>query len=804
MREVFAGLRESSAGLRDLSAGSRESFAGLRDLSTRPGEWPTRVAFFCDSLEPSGVGRVMETLGCHLPGRGYELLLIVADHPGADGVWERLRPLVCDGARLTLREAHEHAARARLTELLRAWKVEVFHNHIGATWEGHFGTRAARAAGVPCVVATEHTPNLVRHPWEVREKRAVCAELDAVLAVSESVRESLVRAELAPPERIWTVENGVNAPRWGGSEDGVRAEFGIPNAAPLALFCGRLAEQKDPLALLDSFARLERKDAHLLVVGGGHLRGICEERARENGLGGRAHFAGERADMSRFYAAADAFVLPSKFEGLPLAALEAMAARLPVVGCDADGIRDCVTHEVTGFLAPVADVAALAHGLSRALGAEGKRWGEAGYASFCREFTGERMAARHDAAYRRAWSDTTLPRLEEDGSPARHLVTAGLSSSSKRVGARKKIIWVFAWLVVGGEETEARLLARHLDASRYELEVVACFRRAGMSEQTHAQLEAAGVLVDRTAYDLPFEDTVKFLADRLARADIVIASQNVPDVLPALERMAALGRRVPPLIEHGGLVEEARGPKGFTSRYIGVCDAIRAEAARHMAGREHDALMLPSMVDLEEFSPLDRGGVRAEFGWEENHFVAGWVGRLDRKKRVEDFLAAAALVHAERGEARFVVVGGPDAFMPEYEDELRKLARELGIESAVTWTGDRPDVARLLAGMDALCFVARGEGMPHIIAEAGAARLPVVATRDNGTLEQIEDEISGLFVPHESPESVAQALLRLMDNPALCARLGAALRAKVEREYAASAVVRQWERVFEEVLGERA
>lgn len=368
-----------------------------------------------------------------------------------------------------------------------------------------------------------------------------------------------------------------------------------------------------------------------------------------------------------------------------------------------------------------------------------------------------------------------------------------MESSSPR-----RILFVFAWLVVGGEETEVRLLARALDPAKWRIDVVGCFRKPNMPEQTHEQLEALGVDVDRTPYDLSFEDTVDYLARKMAGYDVVVACQAVPDVYPALEKMAD----PPPLIEHGGLVEEAlRGPKHRTARYVGVCDSIRAAAAPRMADPEH-ALEIPSMVDLSEFDPAQRAGVRAELGVPNDAPLVGWVGRLDRKKRVQDFVQAAAMVRARRPDARFVVIGGPDAFMPEYADELRALASELGLEGALTFTGDRADVPRLLSGLDVFVWLARGEGMPHVIAEAGAARLPVVATADNGTLQQITDGESGLFVPHEDPPAVAEAVLRLLDDAPLRRRLGEALRAKVEREYAVGAVAPQWEAMFDEVLAE--
>jgi glycosyltransferase involved in cell wall biosynthesis len=208
------------------------------------------------------------------------------------------------------------------------------------------------------------------------------------------------------------------------------------------------------------------------------------------------------------------------------------------------------------------------------------------------------------------------------------------------------------------------------------------------------------------------------------------------------------------------------------------------------------------MIDLAEFDPADRAAVRAAWGVDEDAPVFGWVGRLDRKKRVEDFIREAALVHAHHPATRFVVIGGPDAFMPEYAGELRALAHGLGLGGTLAFLGDRPDVPRLLAGLDGLAWLSRDEGMPHVIAEAGAAGLPVVATRDNGSTEQVSNEVTGLFVPHEDPPAVAAALMRLARDPALRRRLGANLRRKVAREYSTTVLVPRWMALFDEVIAE--
>lgn len=371
--------------------------------------------------------------------------------------------------------------------------------------------------------------------------------------------------------------------------------------------------------------------------------------------------------------------------------------------------------------------------------------------------------------------------------------------AARGIGRMLRVLFVFGWLVVGGEETELRHLARHLDPDRYRVEVVACLRRDGMAEQAHRQLEALGVPLDTTPYRLTPENTVAYLAEKLAGYDLVVACQAVPYVHPALEGMA----RRPPLIEHGGTVREATaGPKHLTARYVGVCASIRDAAAQAMPDRPQHALEIPSMVDLAEFDPTDRAGVRAELGLDADTPLVGWIGRLDRKKRVEDFLAAAALVHRRHPEVRFVVVGGPDFFMPEYERELRQQTKELGLNSVLTFLGDRPDVPRLMAGLDVLAWLARGEGMPHVIAEAGAARLPVVATPDNGVTEQLIDGVSGLFVPHQDPPAVAAKLEALLADPALRQRLGAALRRTVEARYSTTILTQAWERLLDQVLEE--
>lgn len=359
----------------------------------------------------------------------------------------------------------------------------------------------------------------------------------------------------------------------------------------------------------------------------------------------------------------------------------------------------------------------------------------------------------------------------------------------------RRLLFVFHWLVVGGEETEVRLLARHL-RPEWSVDVVVCHWRPGMPEQTHSQLAELGVPVDTTPYALSFEQTVEHLTRVLPAYDVVVACQAVPHVYPAMRRLACRPR----LIEHGGLVSEAMtGSKELTDRYVGVCSSIRNAAAARMPLRESDAVEIPSMVDSAEFDFRYRAEVRREWRLADAVPVIGWIGRLDHKKRVQDVLAAAAVLRSAHPEVRWMIVGGPNFFYPEHEQELHQLRVDHGLTEQVRFLGDRADVFRLLSGLDALVWLSEDEGMPHVLAEAGVAGLPVVATRDNGSTQQIVDGRSGLFVPKRDPAAVAAAVTRLVVEPGLSRRLGQGLQRRVERRYSARVVVPQWKELLRQL-----
>lgn len=187
------------------------------------------------------------------------------------------------------------------------------------------------------------------------------------------------------------IPNGIDLGRFKSDPEArarLRDAAGIAPNAPVIGFCGRLTHQKAPeLFMLAAHTVLSRcPDARFLMLGDGPERPRLEGLAQALGLAPRFHFLGEQHDVPAWLAALDCFVLPSRWEGLPIVLLEAMAAGVPVVATAVNGSRELVRHGETGLLVPPDHLAELsaailsiladperAHGYAQAAEARVKR-----------------------------------------------------------------------------------------------------------------------------------------------------------------------------------------------------------------------------------------------------------------------------------------------------------------------------------------------------------------------------------------------------------------------------------------------
>jgi glycosyltransferase involved in cell wall biosynthesis len=270
-------------------------------------------------------------------------------------------------------------------------RPDVFHASLQNPWACQYGIAAALTTPGTKVIAFENLPTPPTSELQRRLKRLASRRLHAHVAPGLASARELERTIGLRSCSVRTIPYGI---RWQDGRPAAR-EF----AGPTVVALGRLTRQKGFDVLLRALARLD--DASAVIVGDGPEATALERLRAELGLDGRVRFAGWVDDPAALVRSADALVLPSRYEALPLAILEAMHAGLPVVATDVGSIREEVRAGETGLLVPAEDPVALASAIDDVLDpAIGRAMGARAKDVASQQFTSERMARDFELLYR--------------------------------------------------------------------------------------------------------------------------------------------------------------------------------------------------------------------------------------------------------------------------------------------------------------------------------------------------------------------------------------------------------------------
>lgn len=260
---------------------------------------------------------------------------------------------------------------SRMVRLMHLDPPHVVHTHL---FKSDFhGRVAARICNIPAIVSTLHNVDAwASNPLLARLYGGTARFADRLIAVSDEVRRFAIERTAVPEAKVLTIDNGVSIQRFDNQQAAgaaLRQELGIAPDAPLLGVVGRLAPQKDHATFLVAAQQIlaVHPTARFLIVGHGDLRGTLEEQATSLGMAKAVVFAGLRKDVPAVMAAIDLLVFSSRWEGLPVALLEGMAARCAVVATAVGGVPGVVVDGTTGLLVPPADPAALAQACLRLL-----------------------------------------------------------------------------------------------------------------------------------------------------------------------------------------------------------------------------------------------------------------------------------------------------------------------------------------------------------------------------------------------------------------------------------------------------
>jgi glycosyltransferase involved in cell wall biosynthesis len=374
---------------------------------------------------------------------------------------------------------------------------------------------------------------------------------------------------------------------------------------------------------------------------------------------------------------------------------------------------------------------------------------------------------------------------------------------------KRNILFVIDGLEFGGGERVFAQLINGLPTDRYALSLASGSQESFHHAITNTQVQRYPVDFSNR-YNLSIIlDLVKII--RNARVDIVHGQGGRAEfyarLAAGLTKTARYVSTIAMPVEGydvGGLQKKIyrfldQFSERYVDRFIVVSDALKAvmvdqheipadRVVRIYNGIETDIYNSAAQAD-------QRSAIRRELALDDDEILVGAIGRMVWQKGFDTLLRCIPEVLVQLPGAKFVLIGeGP------LRKSLEDLSRSLGIGRSVIFAGHRRDIHSILAALDITVVPSVLEGFPMITLEAMSMGKPIVATRIDGTVEQITDGEEGLLVPPGCFAELSRAIVRIADDPVLAAKLGDAARRKAIAEFSVQKMIQETMNVYDELF----
>jgi len=325
------------------------------------------AVFIIDHLRPDGTQTVLVQLVMGLGRRGHTQTVICLNDS-----WDRevVKQLNTAGAQVCIIGKIALASGYGIYSLWRRLRqgrfdVAITFLHVSDV----LGRVLAKWARIPKIFSSLRARNVNYSRIQRFLVRSTITLADAIVINSSRGKEFAIREEGARSDRIHVIPNGVDVERFSHpiSQELLRERLALPITGRLIGTVGRLTRQKGIDILLQALSLVRNLDVHLIIFGTGEDEVTLRELANKLGFESRVHFAGHRRDLPELLGALDLYVHPARFEGMPNAVLEAMAAACPIVATGVDGINELIEDGKYGWLVPSEDPETLALTLREAL-----------------------------------------------------------------------------------------------------------------------------------------------------------------------------------------------------------------------------------------------------------------------------------------------------------------------------------------------------------------------------------------------------------------------------------------------------
>ncbi|MEK7285823.1 MAG: glycosyltransferase [Nitrospirota bacterium] len=271
--------------------------------------------------------------------------------------------------RLSKRNGFDLGLPIRLAHLLNTHQVDILHTHNPGPF--FYGFLAGKIARVGHLVHTEHSRIGRNHRLLGQTLSLFSRGFSKIISDSNAVTDHLICVQGIAPAKIATIYNGIDTDLYAKAvaDQTLFDTLGIKKGARIIGTVGRLESDKNHATLLLAFQKACRMIPNLclVIIGDGSLRATLMEQAKSLHIDHAVFFLGSRRDVHQILPLFDLFVFSSRSEGLPLAILEAMAAKIPIVSTRVGGIPEIIRDQESGWLVPSEDFAAIAEGITALL-----------------------------------------------------------------------------------------------------------------------------------------------------------------------------------------------------------------------------------------------------------------------------------------------------------------------------------------------------------------------------------------------------------------------------------------------------
>jgi glycosyltransferase involved in cell wall biosynthesis len=376
--------------------------------------------------------------------------------------------------------------------------------------------------------------------------------------------------------------------------------------------------------------------------------------------------------------------------------------------------------------------------------------------------------------------------------------------SNMKLGHRKRILIITdVFKKIGGSERNIIQLLHGMDQRKFEA-YVACYYSGELALAMRAEGFQIYDLRLGAIYSFNGLRNIIFLYKliRKEKIGLLLTYHEGSDFLGlVLSKLCA----IPIISNRRDMGYKTRLPHGVAYKLFGryfdgvitVSDAVKNRVINRGWFKERKVWSIHNGIKVEEYSNhVNRESIKRSIGIKADQYVVGLIANIKKIKGIRYFLHAASLICAERSGVEFVIIGYDLNETGNSRSDMELFAKGTNISDKIHFLGGRKDIADLISIFDVAVIASLSEGFSNVLLEYMASAKPVVATDVGGNREAVIHGETGLLVPPENGQKLAEAIRVFLDNRDIALRYGLAGRKRVENEFTLQRMIGEYENIF--------